>query len=248
MTLKGMETGAELTLKVTGMIAKDLSTFLYAVLTGAKQVKGKASLLKMLKTGKELKTFSIRTDDLKLFIEKAKERGVLFHVIKDLDPLDDITEIMTTSDHAETVASIAERFKLATVRETATIQSEYKEKPGKEKDTPADKSAEDFMAFLNEKFEGSMDIKDAPKQERPDAANPTLAAGNLPQQNPSKSSSGKAEGRTGTDARPSTREQLTEIKMTMREKTSTGTPPAKGKSTRSTKPAKSKPPKEKKVR
>lgn len=248
MSLKGLETGAELTLKVTGMIAKNLGAFLYAALTGAKQVKGRASLIQMLKTGKELKTFSIRTDDLKLFIEKAKERGVLFHVIKDLDPLDGITEIMTTADHAGTVATIAERFKLATVNETATIQSDYKEKPDKEKDTSADKSAEDFTAFLNEKFEGKIEVKDMSKQERPDAANPTQAAKNQPQ-SPSKNSSGKAENSTVTKSRPSTRGELNDIKATQRENTTAKDSPIRSKGAKqSHTPTKTKPPKQKKGR
>lgn len=46
-------------------------------------MKGKARLDSLLKSGKELKVFAIRHEDLKKFCEEAKRYGVLYSVLKE---------------------------------------------------------------------------------------------------------------------------------------------------------------------
>mgnify|MGYP000370448171 CR=1 FL=1 len=72
MTLEGIEVAANITLKAGGSAAKSLAATLYAILTDKKKVKGKTHLNSLLKSGKELKVFAIRHEDLKIFCEEAK--------------------------------------------------------------------------------------------------------------------------------------------------------------------------------
>ena len=72
MSLKGIEVMA----KISGEGAKNLATYLYAVLRDQKKTRGKTRLESLLRSGKELDVFAVRNEDLKKFTEEAKLLGV----------------------------------------------------------------------------------------------------------------------------------------------------------------------------
>ena len=69
MTLQGMEVA----LRVSGSGAKNIAAMLVAIAKDQQKVKGKTSLTNMLKSGRPLKVFSIRENDIKKFTEEAKQ-------------------------------------------------------------------------------------------------------------------------------------------------------------------------------
>ena len=79
MSLEGVEVAA----RITGTGAKNIAILLAAVLKEEQKTKGKARLTNMLKSGKELKVYTIQNQDLKKFSEEAKRYGVLYCVLKD---------------------------------------------------------------------------------------------------------------------------------------------------------------------
>ena len=79
MSLEGFEVAA----KITGAGAKNIAVLLYAILKEEKKTKGKARLTNMLRSGKELKVFTVRQSDLKKFTQEAKKYGVLYCVLTD---------------------------------------------------------------------------------------------------------------------------------------------------------------------
>ena len=79
MTLQG----SEVALKIAGSGTKELMIMLYTILNGQQKVKGKTTLTNMLKSGKELKVFSVKQEDLRKFTQEAKRYGVLFNVLMD---------------------------------------------------------------------------------------------------------------------------------------------------------------------
>lgn len=83
LSLEGFEVAA----KLTGSAAKNIAILLASVLkqeaTQANKTRGKARLTNMIKSGKELKVFSIPNKDLKKFTEQAKRYGVLYCVLRD---------------------------------------------------------------------------------------------------------------------------------------------------------------------
>ena len=77
-----LETG-EVAVRLAGSGAKQLAILIYAILREQKKTAGKARLTNMLRSGKELKVFSIPNKDLKKFTEQAKRYGVLYCVLRD---------------------------------------------------------------------------------------------------------------------------------------------------------------------
>ncbi len=61
MSLEGFEVAA----KITGAGAKNIAILLYSILKEEKKTKGKARLTSMLRSGKELKVFTVKSGDLK---------------------------------------------------------------------------------------------------------------------------------------------------------------------------------------
>lgn len=68
LSLEGFEVAARL----SGSAAKNIALLLVSVLKQEQKTKGKARLTNMIKSGKELKVFSIPQKDLKKFTEQAK--------------------------------------------------------------------------------------------------------------------------------------------------------------------------------
>ena len=230
MTLKGIEVVA----KISGAGAKNLATYLYAVLKDQKKTKGKARLQGLLRSGKELKVFAVRNEDLRKFTQEAKRYGVLYCALRDKKDLDGMCDIMVRAEDASKINRIIERFKLATV-DTASIKSEIKkaragkQKKGKAptaKGTPAEKSTEDFLDTLMAK-------PHHPKAPQNDNANPTMATTERSRPSePTYERSGRTAGDTIEPNRKSVREELREIRKTQIEKTDTKRRPVMRKSPR----------------
>ena len=79
LSLEGFEVAA----KLSGSAAKEVAMLLVSVLKQEHKTKGKARLTNMIKSGKELKVFSIPQKDLKKFVQQAKRYGVLYNVLRD---------------------------------------------------------------------------------------------------------------------------------------------------------------------
>ena len=79
MSLEGFEVAA----RITGAGAKNIAILLYSILKEEKKTKGKARLTNMLRSGKELKVFTVKNGDLKKFTQEAKKYGVLYCVLAD---------------------------------------------------------------------------------------------------------------------------------------------------------------------
>ena len=137
MSLKGIEVMA----KISGEGAKNLATYLYAVLKDHKRTKGKIRLEGLLRSGKELKVFAVRNEDLKKFCQEAKRYGVLYCALRDKKSLDGMCDIMVRAEDASKINRIVERFKLATV-DTASIKNEIeKSMAAKQKENTPDEKA-----------------------------------------------------------------------------------------------------------
>lgn len=151
MTLEGIEVAA----KISGSAAKSLAAMLYAMLNDKKKVKGKTRLDALLRSGKELKVFALRHDDLKVFCEEAKRYGVLYSVLKEKNNTDGICDIMVRAEDAAKISRIVDKFELATIDTKAIRESIMSQKENPLKDikpmTPEehDKLVESLMDEAN---------------------------------------------------------------------------------------------------
>ena len=110
MTLNGVEVAA----KISGKAAERLAVLLYAVLQDQKKTRGKTRLTSMLKSGKEIKVFSIGDKDIEKFCREAKKYGVLYCVLKDKTAADGHTDVFVRAEDASKINRIFERFGIAT--------------------------------------------------------------------------------------------------------------------------------------
>ena len=113
LSLEGVEVAA----KITGNGAKNIALLLYATLKQEQKTKGKARLTSMLKSGKELKVYTITQKDLAKFSQEAKRYGVLYCVLKDKSNKDPnaAVDVIARAEDASMIQRITERFRLATV-------------------------------------------------------------------------------------------------------------------------------------
>ena len=214
MSLEGVEVAA----KITGAGAKNIAILLYSILKQQGKTKGKARLTSMLRSGKELKVFTVKKEDLKKFTQEAKKYGVLYCVLADRKNKDPyaMVDVIARAEDASKINRIVERFELAAV-DTATIVNEaVKSKEDKTHKaepeiTKPEKSEKDTL--LDE-------LMGKPMQKEDNApANPKVAkTEKSPQSEPiSEKPSKSAEGATMTDKKPSVREELRKIKESRKE-------------------------------
>ena len=222
LSLEGVEVAA----KISGNGAKNIALLLYATLKQEQKTKGKARLTSMLKSGKELKVYTITNKDLAKFSQEAKRYGVLYCVLKDRKNNDPnaAVDVIARAEDASKIQRITERFKLATVNRANVSLDIHRDR---DKLFPKDKSVKDTLrggkpeeesmhpdperdlppADNEEPIEGQM-IMDGPKQEEPQI-NPSLAKTERDHlSEPNSMQTNRSNGFRGKTERTSVREQL----------------------------------------
>lgn len=200
MVLQGIEVAA----KITGSGAKNIAALLVAILKDKQQTKGKTRLTNMLKSGKELKVFTVKEEDFKKFTEEAKRYGVLFCALKNKGKSKDgIVDIMVRAEDASKINRIVDRFNLATV-DTASIKSEIqKSKDSKDKGI--------VIKSVEEKLVDDILSKPINKEEN-EASNPQVAkTEKSPLSEPTSNNKNKSDKGTKSE-KPSVREEIKSIK------------------------------------
>lgn len=238
MSLEGFEVAA----KITGAGAKNIAILLYSILKEEQKTKGKARLTNMLRSGKELKVFTVKSGDLKKFTQEAKKYGVLYCVLADRGNKDPNAEVdvIARAEDASKISRIVERFNLASVDAASIVTKAEKSKGTKTKPKDAKTAGEkdgqpEPDIGMQEKAEKDrlMDaLMGKPVQKEENAPNPSLAkTEKSPLSEPTSEQQRKsAEGATMTKAeKPSVREELRKIKES-RKGQETDVSPAKEKS------------------
>ena len=221
MSLEGFEVAA----RITGAGAKNIAILLYSILKEEQKTKGKARLTNMLRSGKELKVFTVKSGDLKKFTQEAKKYGVLYCVLADRGNKDPNAEVdvIARAEDASKISRIVERFDLASV-DTASIVTEA------EKSRDAKDGQPEPEIGVQEKAEKDK-LLDAlmgkPMQKEENAPNPSVAkTEKSPLSEPTSEQPRKsAEGATMTkDEKPSVREELRKIKESRKEQEADASP------------------------
>ena len=208
--------GTEVALKLTGSAAKNIAAMIYAVWKNRdkNKTKGHQRLSAMLKSGKELKVFTVSEEHLKQFAAEAKRYGVVYCALRGREKsADGMVDIMVRAEDASKINRIVERFKLAAV-DTVSIKREIEKSKAEKTAAPSapeqekpDKEADDRLLD---------DLLGAPVQKE-EHASPNPAAAKTEKSRPSAPISEKqsrtAEGTAKSpENRPSVREELREIR------------------------------------
>ena len=133
--------GFEVAARLSGAAAKDVALLLVSVLKEQTKTKGKARLTSMLRSGKELKVFTLPQKDLKKFTQEAKRYGVLYCVLREKNQDDNSApvDIIARADDASKIQRIVERFQLGTIDKATVIseaQGRIAERDEQKKDEP----------------------------------------------------------------------------------------------------------------
>ena len=214
MSLEGFEVAA----KITGAGAKNIAILLYSILKEEKKTKGKARLTSMLRSGKELKVFTVKNADLKKFTQEAKKYGVLYCVLadrKNKDPNAEV-DVIARAEDASKISRIVERFDLASV-DTASIVTEAEKSRDTKDGQPEPETGVQEKAEKDKLLDALMG---KPVQKEENAPNPSVAkTEKSPLSEPTSEQPRKsAEGATMTkDEKPSVREELRKIKESRKE-------------------------------
>ena len=249
MSLEGFEVAA----KITGAGAKNIAILLYSILKEEQKTKGKARLTNMLRSGKELKVFTVKSGDLKKFTQEAKKYGVLYCVLADRGNKDPNAEVdvIARAEDASKISRIVERFNLASVDAVSIVTEAEKSKgeKNKPKDAKTEKDTKNVKdgqpepdIGVEEKAEKDrlMDaLMGKPVQKEENAPNPSLAkTEKSPLSEPIlKQQRKSAEGATMTKAeKPSVKEELRKIKDNRKEQEADAAPAKEKSSDRAKKP------------
>ena len=252
MSLEGFEVAA----RITGAGAKNIAILLYSILKEEQKTKGNARLTNMLRSGKELKVFTIKNGDLKKFTQEAKKYGVLYCVLADRGNKDPNAEVdvIARAEDASKISRIVERFSLASVDTASIVTEAEKSKGAKTKPKEAKNAGEKDAGAtaidgqpepdigVQEKAEKDrlMDaLMGKPVKKEENAPNPSLAkTEKSPLSEPTLKQQRKpAEGAAMAKAeKPSVREELRKIKESRKEQEADVSPAKEKSSDRAKKP------------
>lgn len=229
MSLEGFEVAA----KITGAGAKNIAILLYSILKEEKKTKGKARLTSMLRSGKELKVFTVKNGDLKKFTQEAKKYGVLYCVLADRGNKDPNAEVdvIARAEDASKINRIVERFNLSSV-DTASIVTEVEKsrdtKAADGKDAKEGQPEPDIGVQEKAEKDRLLDaLMGKPVQKEENAPNPSVAkTEKSPLSEPtSKQPKKSAEGAFMTKTeKPSVKEELRKIKESRKEQEADASP------------------------
>ena len=212
--------GTEVALKLSGSAAKNIAAALYTIAknTDRNKTKGHQRLSAMLKSGKELKVFTISEEHLKCFAQEAKRYGVVYCALRGKEKsADGMVDVMVRAEDASKINRIVERFKLATVDAASIKQDITRSREEKESAPDAPEQAapqKDAEDILLDEMMGAPIQKEPPSPENPTAAKTEKSPPSAPTSGTQKRT---AEG-TAKESRSSVREELREIKAARQEK------------------------------
>lgn len=100
----------ESAVKLTALGAKNLAAIALALAKENPKVRGKTGLGRLLRDGKELKVFPIKSSDLSEFKKLAKHYGVLFAGIKDKTSEGELIDVLARAEDVSKLNRIFERM------------------------------------------------------------------------------------------------------------------------------------------
>ena len=144
LSLEGFEVAA----KLTGSAAKNVAVLLVSVLKEESKTRGNQRLSNMIRSGKELKVYSVPNKDLKKFVAEAKRYGVLYCVLRDKGKNNEnsTVDVIARAEDSSKIQRIFDKFEIASVDSKATVISEAQknvdERDSVQKDIPTKSKAE----------------------------------------------------------------------------------------------------------
>lgn len=161
-------------LRITGAGAKNAAAMLLAAAASNEKTKGRARLSAMLKSGRELRVFPIRFDDLKGFAKESRRYGIAYAVVKQKDG--ESVDLLVRTEDASKVNRIAERLGLCRMRDDAREAPEPREgnrHDGRAHAAQAPRAPEQAAALLDDLLASPGDSDASPLAQAPAESRPS---------------------------------------------------------------------------
>lgn len=203
--------GAEVTLKLSGLAAKNFAVFVYAVLKDQKKTRGKTHLVRMLKEQRPLKFFTVPSSQMREFAQEAKKRGLLFVPIRNKQNPGEI-ELVVFADDAAKVNRVMDRLNLDFVKSQAggaAPEHPEQQAPVQTESVPMENGPVEFAVG------GMEDEFSVPARQEPAANFTPEEPGRSPSGNSSPSKDGSP---ISPGPKPSVKKELQEIRKEQAEK------------------------------
>lgn len=169
MSLNGVEVAA----KISGKAAVEVAQMLYAVMKDQKKTKGKTSLVNLIKTGKPLSVFSVKSEDFSSFQKEAKKYGILYYAVKNKNDIGDgMVDLMVKTEDAPRFNRIVDRFQFSDVSQSATVKADIEK--SRESKKQKEEISKGYQPKDRETVKKEADIKN-PQNKGKDNLNPDLA-------------------------------------------------------------------------
>ena len=203
--------GTEMALRLSGDAAKSVAIAIYTILKNKDKTKtkGHQRLSAMLKSGKPLKVFTIKADQLRQFASEAKRYGVVYCALQEKgQSKDGMVDVMVRAEDASKIDRIVERFKLTTVDAAAIKHDIEQSRAERDEALPPPEHTRPGRDSMDELVD---EMLSPPGKEARSPANPTATRteNTAPSAPTSKTPSKAAEGTA--KERPSVREALRQI-------------------------------------
>ena len=104
---------SEAAAKLAALGAKNLAALCLALASENRKLRGKTRMNALLRSGKELRVFDLKEQDLTVFKQEAKKYGVLFSVIKDGANGNGHVDILAKAEDVSKLNRIFERLHYA---------------------------------------------------------------------------------------------------------------------------------------
>lgn len=148
---------------VVKAVGKPVMNFLAAAVTGEGKTAGKARLATLLRSGKPLKIYTFREDQMKDFISAAKRYGIVYSAVKrdTDDKKNHVYDIMVKAEDAPKINRVFEKINYATVDADITAEESTEEntmnlqyiheliekcmQPGRDNENPSQAVDEEYL-------------------------------------------------------------------------------------------------------
>ena len=117
---------SEAAAKLAALGAKNLAALCLALANENQKLRGKTHMNALLRSGKELRVFDLKEQDLPAFQREAKQYGVLFSVIKDTASGNGHVDILAKAEDVSKLNRIFERLHYAAPEQVQTEEDPLK--------------------------------------------------------------------------------------------------------------------------
>ena len=114
--------GAEIALRIAGAGAAKTAALLRSLFSDDRKTAGRTRIVNLLRTGEEIRVFTVKDSDLVRFSREAKRYGISYTVAKDRTAGDGTADILVKSGDAARVNRVIARCGLAAEEPAAELQ------------------------------------------------------------------------------------------------------------------------------